>query len=73
MGVPPWGIYPKYILNTSGIKKIEVTAVGLIYFEKPSRDENIDDCQQIGAKFERTFLQFATADSISDRLIIYLR
>ena len=65
---------PEYILNTSEIKKIEVTAVGITYFEKPNRDKNIDDCQQIGVKFERTFLKLATIDSISDRLlIIHLR
>ena len=52
---------------------MEVTAVGITYFEKPSQDKNIDDCQQIGVKFERTFLKFATVDSISDRLIIHLR
>ena len=50
-----------------------MTAVGITYFEKPSRDKNIDDCQQIGVKFERNFFQFATVDSISDRLIIHLR
>ena len=54
-------------------QKIEVTAVGIIYFEKPSQDKNIDDCQQTGVKFQRTFLKFATVDSISDRLIIHLR
>ena len=48
-----------------------MTAAGINYFEKPSRDENIDDCQQIGVKFERTFLKFATVDS--DILIIRLR
>ena len=52
---------------------MEMTAVCITYFEKPSRDKNIDDCQQIGVKFERTFLKFATVDSISDRLIINLR
>ena len=35
--------------------------------------KNIDDCQQIGVKFERTFLKFATVDSTSYRLIIHLR
>ena len=50
-----------------------MTAVGITYFEKPSRDKNIDDFQQIGVKFERTFLKFATVDSISDTLIIHLR
>ena len=50
-----------------------MTAVGITYFEKPSRDKNIDDCQQTGVKFERTFLKFATVDFISDRLIIHLR
>ena len=50
-----------------------MTAVGITYFEKPSRDKNIDDCQQIGVEFERTFFKFATVDSISDRLIIHLR
>ena len=55
-------------------QKIEVTAVGITYFEKPSRDKNIiDDCQQTVVKFQRTFLKFATVDSISDRLIIHLR
>ena len=33
-------------------QKIEVTAVGITYFEKPSRDKNIDDCQQTGVKFQ---------------------
>ena len=46
-----------------------MTAVGIAYFEKPSGDKNIDDCQQIGVKFETTFLKFATVD----RLIIHLR
>ena len=50
-----------------------MTAVGITYFEKPGRNQNIDDCQQIGVKFERTFLKFATVDSISDRLIIHLK
>ena len=54
----------------SGFKKIEVTAVGITYFEIPIRDKNIDDCQEIGVRFERSFLKFATIDSISDRLII---
>ena len=36
--------------------KIEVTTVGITYFEIPSRDENIKNCQQIGVKLERTFL-----------------
>ena len=41
-------------------------AVGITYFGKPSRDENkFDDCQQIGVKFERISLKFATVDSIS--------
>ena len=40
-----------------------MTAVGITYFEKPSRDKNIekpsrdkniDNCQQISVKFERT-------------------
>ena len=44
--------------------KIEVTAVGITYFEKPSREKNVYDCQQLGVKFERTFLKFATVDSI---------
>ena len=35
---------------------MEVTAVGITYFEKPSRDENIDNCQQIGVQLERTLL-----------------
>ena len=48
---------------------MEVTAVGITYFEKPSRDKNIDDWQELGVKFERTFLKFVTVDSISDRLI----
>ena len=52
---------------------MEVTSVGLVYFEKPTRDKNIDDCQQIGVKSERSFFKFATVDSISDRLIRYLR
>ena len=43
-----------------------MTAVGITYFEKVSRDKNIDDCQQIGVKSERTFHKFATVDSISD-------
>ena len=53
----------------SGIKiKSDIrTLVSLIL---KSRDENIDDRQQIGVKFERTFLKFATVDSISDRLKI---
>ena len=50
-----------------------MTAAGITYFEKLSRDKNIDDCEQIGVKFERTFLKFATVDFISDRLIIHLR
>ena len=50
-----------------------MTAVDITYFEKPSRDKNIDDCQQIDVKFERTFLKFAIVDSISDRLIIHMR
>ena len=50
-----------------------MAAVGITYFEKPSRDKNIDDCQQIGVKFERTFLKFATVDSLLDRLIIHPR
>ena len=50
-----------------------MTSVGTTYFEKPSRDKNIDDCQQIGVKFERSFLKFATVHSISDRLVIHLR
>ena len=50
-----------------------MTAVGITYFEKPSRDKNIDDCQQIGVKFERIFLKFATVDSILDRPVIHLR
>ena len=51
-----------------------MTAVGITYFEKPSRDKNTGDCQQIGMKFERTFPKLATVDSISDRLlIIHLR
>ena len=45
-----------------------MTAVGITYFEKPSRDKNIDDCQQTGERLQRTFLKFATVDSISDRL-----
>ena len=53
-------------------QKIKVTAVGVTYFEKPSRDENIDDRQQTGVKFQRTFLKFATNDCVSDRLIIHL-
>ena len=40
-----------------------MTAVGITYFEKPSRDKNIDNCQQIDVKSERTFLKFATVDS----------
>ena len=59
----------KYVRN----KQIEMTAVGITYFEKPSRDKNIDDCQQIGVKFERNFLKSATVDSISDKLIIHLK
>ena len=43
-----------------------MTAVGNTYFEKPSRDKNINDCQQTGVKFDRTFLKFATVDSNSD-------
>ena len=31
----------KYVRDS----KIEVTAVGITYFEKLSRDKNIDDCQ----------------------------
>ena len=50
---------------------MEGTAVGITYFEKPSRDKNIDDCQQTGVKFERAFLKFAT--NISYRLLIHLR
>ena len=53
--------------------KIKVTAIGITHFEKPSRNKNIDDCQQTGVKFQRTFLKFATVNSISDRLIIHLR
>ena len=30
-----------------------MTAVGITYFEKPSQDKNIDDCQQTGVNFER--------------------
>ena len=41
-----------------------MTAVGITYFEKPSRDKNIDDCQQTGVQFQRTFLKIATVDSI---------
>ena len=41
-------------------------AVGVAYFAKPSRDKNIDYCQEIGVKFERTFLKFTTVDSISE-------
>ena len=41
-----------------------MTTIGITYFEKPSRDENIDDCQQIGVKLERTFLKFATVDGV---------
>ena len=52
-------------------QKIEVTVVGITYFEKPSREKNIYDCQQTGVKFERTFLKFATFVSV--RLIIHLR
>ena len=47
-----------------------MAAVGITYFEKPSRDKNIDDCQQTGVKFE---IKLATVDSISDRLIIHRR
>ena len=43
---------------------MEVTAVGITNFKKPSRDKNIDDCQQIGVKFERTFIKFSTVVSI---------
>ena len=50
-----------------------MTAVGITYIEKPSRDKNIDDYQQIGVKFERTCLKIRYCDSISDRLIIHLR
>ena len=50
-----------------------MAVVGITYFEKPSRDKNIDDCQETGVKFERIFLKFATVDSISDRLIIHRR
>ena len=46
-----------------------MTAVGITYFEKLSKDKYIDDCQQTGVKFERTFFKFATVDSVSDRLI----
>ena len=53
--------------------KIEVTAAGITYFKNPSRDKDIDDCQQTGVKFQRTFLKFATVDSVSNRLIIHLR
>ena len=45
-----------------------MTAVGITHFEKPSRDKNIDDCQQIGVKYDKTFLRFGTVDSISNRL-----
>ena len=31
-------------------------AVGITYFEKPSRDEDIDDCQKVCVKFERPSL-----------------
>ena len=50
-----------------------MTAVDITYFEKPSRDKNIDDCQQISVEYERNFLKIATVDSVSDRLIIHLR
>ena len=50
-----------------------MTAVGITYFEKPSRDKTINDCQQTGVKLERTFLKFTTVDSFSDRLIIHMR
>ena len=49
-----------------------MTAVGITYFEKAGRDKNIDDCQQICVKFEKTFLKFDTVDSISDILIIHM-
>ena len=34
-----------------------MSAVSITYFEKPSREKNIDDCQQTGVKFKRTFLK----------------
>ena len=40
-----------------------MTAVVITYFEKLSRDKNIDDCQQTGVKFERTFIKSATNNS----------
>ena len=43
-----------------------MTAVGNTYFEKSSRDKNIDDCQQTGLKFQRTFHKFSTVNSISE-------
>ena len=50
-----------------------MAAVGITYFEKPSRDKNIGDCQLTGVKFERTFLKFATDNSpeIKDMLKIF--
>ena len=49
-----------------------MTAVGITYFEKPSRGENIDDCQQISVKLQRSFLKFVAVDSISGRPIVRL-
>ena len=43
--------------------KTEVKAVGITYLEEPNRYKNVDDCQQIGVKFERTFLKFPVVDS----------
>ena len=48
-----------------------MTAVDITYFEKPSQDENLDNCQQIAVKLKRTFLEFVTVDSISGRLFTW--
>ena len=41
-----------------------MTAVGITYFEKPSRDKNIDDCQKTGVQFQRIFLRIAEAPNV---------
>ena len=45
-----------------------MTPVGITCYEKPSRDKNIDDCQQIGVKFERIVYCTAALTSLSDKL-----
>ena len=48
-----------------------MTAPGITYFEKASREENIDNCQQIGVKLERTFTEFVIVNSVSGRLSLH--